>query len=96
MPYGVTLRWIDGLPKARGFDVILLVVDRLSKYAHFFDLVNTLIFFTLKHPYTAKSVAEVFVKEVVRFHGFPKSIVSHCDKVFVRNFWCERFRLFGA
>ena len=56
----ISMDFIDVLSKAAGFDVILEVVDRLSKYAHFL---------TLKHPYTAKSVAKVFVKEIVRLHG---------------------------
>lgn len=47
----------------------------------------------LKHPCTAKSVSEVFVKEVVRSHGFPRSIVLDHDMVFLNNFWCEMFRL---
>ena len=57
--------FIDGLPKAAGHEVILVVVDRL----------NMLIFWP-SHPYTAKSVAVVFVKEVVKLHGYPRSIVS--------------------
>ncbi|KAL0545305.1 hypothetical protein IC582_015183 [Cucumis melo] len=63
----ISTDFIDGLPKAKGWDVILVVVDRLSKYSHFL---------ALKHPYTAKTVAEIFVKEIVRLHGFPTSIVS--------------------
>ena len=58
--------FIGGLPKSNGVDAICVVVDSLSKYAHFF---------TLKHPYTAHSVAEKFVKEIVRIHGFPLSIL---------------------
>ncbi|TYK04972.1 Transposon Tf2-6 polyprotein [Cucumis melo var. makuwa] len=46
-----------GLSKSAGFEAIFVVVDRMSKYAHFM---------ALKHPYTTKSVAELFVKEVVR------------------------------
>lgn len=62
----ISIDFIEGLPKSRGWDVILVVVDRLSKYAPF------LLF---KHSYTAKTVAESFVKEVVKLHGYPKSIV---------------------
>ncbi|MCI55144.1 RNA-directed DNA polymerase (Reverse transcriptase), partial [Trifolium medium] len=65
--------FITGLPKSKGYEAILVVVDRLSKYVHFIPL---------KHPYTARMVAEVFVKEIVRLHGIPLSIISDRDPIF--------------
>ena len=50
----------------------------------------------MKHPYTAKIVSKMFVKENVRLHGYPKSIVSDRDKVFLSHFWRELFRLAGT
>ena len=83
----LSIDFITGLPKSRGFEAVLVVVDRLSKYSHFL---------LLKHPYTAKSVAELFVREVVRLHGIPMSIISDRDPIFVSHFWSELFKLQGT
>ncbi|GAU25040.1 hypothetical protein TSUD_155140 [Trifolium subterraneum] len=83
----ISLDFIAGLPKSKQFEAILVVVDRLSKYAHFIPL---------KHPYTARSIAEIFCKEIVRLHGIPLSIVSDRDPIFISNFWKEIFKLQGT
>jgi hypothetical protein len=83
----ISLDFITGLPKSKGFEAVLVVVDRLSKYSHFI---------LMKHPYTAKSVAELFVKEIVRLHGIPSSIVSDRDPLFVSHFWKELFKMPGT
>ncbi|KAL4570019.1 hypothetical protein LXL04_025668 [Taraxacum kok-saghyz] len=83
----LSIDFIVGLPKSKGYDAILVVVDRLSKYSHFI---------LLRHPYTAKSIAEVFVREVIRHHGIPKSIVSDRDPLFLSAFWREIFKSQGT
>lgn len=67
---------------SKGFDSILVVVDQLSKYGHFLPL---------KHPFTAKVVVAIFMKQVVELHRFHKSIVSDRDKIFFSNFWDQLF-----
>ena len=78
---------IDGLPKSEKHEATMVVVDKLSKYDHFI---------ALKHPHTIKTMVDAFVKEVVKLHDYPKSIVSDRDKVFFSHFWQEIFRLSGT
>nr|GFD18308.1 putative mitochondrial protein [Tanacetum cinerariifolium] len=72
----VTMDFIDGLPKSEDFTLIFVVVDRLSKYAHFVPL---------RHPYTASTVAAIFMREVIRLHGVPKATVTDRDKKILGN-----------
>ena len=77
-----TMDFIEGLLRVEGCSTILIVVDLLSKYAHFMNL---------KHPYSAKTVETVFVKEIVRLHDIPSSIITDRDKIFLSHFWKEIF-----
>ena len=83
----ITMDFIEGLPTSNGKNTILVVVDRLSKSAHFL---------ALAHPFTAKMVVEKFVEGVVKLHGMPKSIISDRDPVFMSQFWQELFKLSGT
>jgi hypothetical protein len=83
----ISMDFIEGLPKVDGKSVILTVVDRFSKYAHFIPL---------GHPYTAASVARAFFDGIVQLHEFPTSIVSDRDPVFTGNVWRDLFKLAGV
>lgn len=80
----IALDFIIGLPNSFGFTTIMVVIDRLTKYARLM---------ALKSGYTSKGVAEVFMNQVVKLLGMLNSIVSDSDKVFTSNFWKNLFQL---
>jgi len=50
----------------------------------------------ISHPYSIVQVAQIFVNEVVRLHGFPSSIVSNRDQLFLNHFWRQIFKHAGT
>ncbi|GKE02245.1 retrotransposon-related protein, partial [Tanacetum coccineum] len=80
----ISMDFIDGLPMSNGKTVIMVIVDRLSKYAHFIPM---------SHPYSATQVAQVFLDNVYKLHGLPKTIISDRDKVFTSLFWKSLFKI---
>ncbi|KAL0551609.1 hypothetical protein IC582_010698 [Cucumis melo] len=75
----VSMDFITGLPRTlRGFTVIWVVVDTLTKSAHFIPG---------KFTYTATKWAQLYMSEMVRLHGVLVSIVSDRDARFTSKFW---------
>lgn len=79
--------FIVALPPSNQFTVILVVIDRLSKFAHFIPL---------KTNFNNNSVANAFINHIVKIHGVSKSIISDRDKVFISQFWKQLFKLQGT
>ena len=71
--------FIVGLPlTARRHDSIFIVVDTLTKSAHFIPVCTM---------YQAPDIARVFISEIVRLHGMPKNIIYDRGSVFTGRFW---------
>jgi hypothetical protein len=80
----ISMDFVEGLPKSKNKDTILVVIDKFTKYAHFLPL---------SHPYTAMSIAHIFHNEFYKLHGLPSTIISDRDKVFTSSIWQELFKL---
>jgi len=84
----VNIDFVSGLEMtARGHDAIMTVVDRFSKHVHLIPL-------TFKGS-NAVEVARLFVDNVWKHHGMPRSIVSDRDVRFTSAFWEGFCRLTG-
>jgi hypothetical protein len=84
----ITMDFIIGLPRTnKQHDSIMVVVDKLTKDAHFVPVKTT---------HKATNIAEIFMKEIARLHGIPRTIVSNRDTNFTSNFWRGLFKEFGT
>ena len=78
----ISMDFVEGLPTSQGKSVLLVVVDRFSKYAHLLPLT---------HPYTTVSVARLFFDNIFKLHGLPKTILSDRDVTFTVCFGLNYF-----
>jgi hypothetical protein len=75
----ICMDFIMGLPRtSRGYNSIRVIVDRLTKSAHFIHVATT---------YRVGQYAELYISHIVRYHGIPKTIVSDRGSIFVAHFW---------
>ncbi|KAJ0800591.1 putative nucleotidyltransferase, Ribonuclease H [Helianthus annuus] len=85
---GISMDFVTGLPRSqRGNDTIWVIVDRLTKSAHFLAIKETDKFSTL---------ADIYLKEVVSRHGVPTSIISDRDARFTSELWQAMHKSFGS
>ena len=59
--------FITGLPTSKGKDIIFVFIEKLTKYAHFISISSKA---------KASQVADSYVKNIFKLHGFPKVIIS--------------------
>jgi hypothetical protein len=74
----ISMDFVVGLPECEGFDAVWVVVDRLSKMRHFIPRHTTI---------DVVGLAKLFLREVVRLHDLPKTIVSDRGPQFASTFW---------
>ena len=75
----ITMDFVVGLPlTGRKHDSVWVVVDRLTKSAHFLPV---------RTDYSLENLAELYIKEIVRLHGIPISTISDRDPRFTSRFW---------
>ncbi|KAH0641849.1 hypothetical protein KY290_033468 [Solanum tuberosum] len=75
----ITMDFVVGLPRtSRGVNNIWVIVDRLTKSAHFLPVHTT---------FSAERLARIYIREVVRLHGVPVSIISDWGSQFTSSFW---------
>jgi hypothetical protein len=78
----ITMDFIEALPKSEGKDTILVVVDKLTKYAHFIPL---------SRFFTTKTIVQLFIDHIFKLHGLPLAIITDRDQIFTSQLWQELF-----
>ncbi|XP_071921821.1 uncharacterized protein [Coffea arabica] len=75
----ITMDFVTGLPRnKKGCDAVWVIVDRLTKSAHFLPV---------SMSFSLEKLAKLYTEEIMRLHGIPISIVSDRDPRFVSRFW---------
>ena len=84
----IAMDFISGFPKtSKGYIVIWVIIDRLTKSAHFIPG---------KATYTVDKWAKLYMEQIVRLHGIPVSIVSDRDARFTSHFWKSLQKAMGT
>jgi hypothetical protein len=83
----ISMDFIVVLPKSGNKSVIMVIIGRLSNYAHLC---------ALQHPFTTSIVAQIFIYQVFKLHGMSHSIVYEKNPTFTNTFWQELFNLQGT
>ncbi|GJR12241.1 retrovirus-related pol polyprotein from transposon TNT 1-94 [Tanacetum coccineum] len=88
MEMGITMDFISKLPRtSSGHDSIWVIVDRLTKSAHFL---------AIREDYKIERLARLYINEIVARHGVPVSIISDRDSYFTSRFWQSLQKALGT
>ncbi|GJU56772.1 reverse transcriptase domain-containing protein [Tanacetum coccineum] len=84
----ITMDFINKLPRtSSGHDAIWVIVDRLTKSAHFL---------AVREDYKTEKLARLYINEIVARHGVPVSIISDRDSYFTSRLWQSLQKAIGA
>jgi len=83
----ISMDFVTGLPLSQGKDAILVVVDKLTKYA---------LFIATTTEITAEESAILLFRHVIKFFGLPSRIIGDCDPRWTSAVWNSLARLFGT
>ncbi|GKF41144.1 putative reverse transcriptase domain-containing protein [Tanacetum coccineum] len=84
----ITMDFVSGLPRTPyGYDMIRVIVDRLTKSAHFLPM---------KKMDSMEKLTRLYLKEIVCRHGVPVLIISDRDSHFRSNFWRSLQKALGT
>ena len=84
----ISMDFITGLPKtSKGYDSIWVIIDRLTKSAHFIPMKTNL---------RAPDYAQLYIDQIISLHGVPKTIITDRGTQFVSQFWKHLHTLLGT
>jgi hypothetical protein len=84
----ICMYFIVGLPRtSRGYNLIWVIVDRLTKSAHFIPIATT---------YRVGQYAKLYISHIVCYHGIPKTIISDRGSIFIAHFWEQLYEYLGT
>jgi len=82
----ISMDFISDLPKSKGDDAMLIVIDRLTKMAHFLPCTKEM---------DARQFSELFMREIFRLHGLPKELITDRGSIFTSDPWKETTKQLG-
>jgi hypothetical protein len=71
------MNFVSGLPKSKDKDVLMVIIDKLTKYYHLV---------ALSHPFKAFEIAQVFLDNIYKLRGLPTKIITDRDPIFINIF----------